>query len=135
LDAEINLGIERLLVQEFAEEAALDSVVGQWPISSLACPLDEFKECVLLVMGDGIALGIDDVALHLTPFAPEEAHQLLLGKRVIILSKPTHGLIAFDSIDVERATQMAHDSSVKRDLTELSSSVGIGLKQHIHVGL
>jgi hypothetical protein len=38
--------IERLFVKEFAEEAALDGVVGDRPIGALARPLDKLEERV-----------------------------------------------------------------------------------------
>lgn len=58
----------------------------------------------------------------------------MLGKRVVIFGQPAHGLVTLDTIDVERAIEVPHDGSIEGNLPELATRVGVGQKQHVHVG-
>ena len=52
-------GVERLLIEELAEEAPLKSVVRERPVGTLAGPLDKLKERIVLVVSDAVALGVE----------------------------------------------------------------------------
>src|SRR5262245_52861832 len=49
--------------------------------------------------------------------------------------KSSHRTVLLHALNVQCATQVTHHRSVKGHLAELSASVGIRLKQHVHVRL
>jgi hypothetical protein len=79
-------------------------------------------------MCNGVALSVNDVALHFPPFAAKEAHEVLLGKRIVVFCKPTHSLVTADAIDIEGATQVAHHGNIEGHLAQLAACVSIRLE-------
>jgi hypothetical protein len=68
-----------------APAETITAIAGYRPWPQLAatdsrrwCTTHEGAPRILRVVRDGITLGIDDIALHLPPFAPKKAHEVLL---------------------------------------------------------
>ena len=104
-------------------------------IRPLSGPLDEFQQLVRGRVHHGVALRVDDVALHLAALPAEKAHEILLGKRVVVFGESSKIAILVDAFSVERASQVPHHGRVERDLAQFAASVRVGLEQHVRIRL